>query len=86
MAGEGADCGFRHAGAGICPDEALAAAEVQPGRGALVRHGLGETKHVGEGVLFRCVGPDPNASQRGTKGGVVDADESSEAGMLVDRY
>ena len=86
MSGEGADCGFRHAGPGIYPDEALAAAKVQPGRGALVRHGLREAKHVGEGVLLRSVGPDPDATQRGTKGGVVDADESSEAGMLVDRH
>ncbi len=84
MAGEGANGGLRDAGAGVGPDEALAAAKVEPGGGALVGHGAGETEDVGEGVLLGGVGPDADAAEGGTEGGVVDTDEGPEAGALVD--
>ena len=83
VAAERTDRRVADAGVRVGPDEGLAAAEIEARSRALVRHCAGQPQHVVHRILFRRMGPDAHAAKGRSKGGVVDADERSEAGTLV---
>ena len=68
---------------GVADDDALAAAEVEPGGGVLAGHGAGEAEGVREGVLLRRVGVEARASERRPEDGRVHGDDGLQPRLAI---
>ena len=68
----------------VADDHGLAAAQIEPGDGVLVRHPARQTQGVDQRRLVRGVLPEARPAQRGPERRVVDRDDAAvSAGLVV---
>src|SRR5882672_8680193 len=72
----------------VTDDDALAAAQVEPGDRRLVRHAARETQAVYQRVAIVRVMPEPRAAERRAERGVVDGDDATipRGGLVHERH
>jgi hypothetical protein len=67
----------------VADDHRLAAAQIEPGQGVLVRHRAGEVEDVEQRRVLARVGIEPGSAERRAQGGRVNGDDGPEAGLDI---